>query len=42
MADENNDELDMDTELELEDGSVVKLGDAYIQRDAYIQPGQTS
>jgi hypothetical protein len=27
MADENNDALDMDTELELEDGSVVKLGD---------------
>jgi hypothetical protein len=27
MADENNDELDMDTELELEDGSVVKLGE---------------
>ena len=27
MADENNDALDMDTELELEDGTVVKLGD---------------
>jgi hypothetical protein len=27
MADENNDALDMDTELELEDGSVVKLGE---------------
>ncbi len=27
MADENNDALDMDTELELEDGTVVKLGE---------------